>query len=599
MVYATFVVALVFVPVLTLTGLQGKFFAPLALAYIIAILASLLVALTLTPALAFLLFGRGVREAKESKLQLWLKRLYLAALGRIMKAPALVIGVVVLACVAAALKLPGMGKEFLPEFREGHFVLQVSATPGTSLTEMLRIGRQVSDELFKDKRIATVEMQVGRAAQGEDTFSPHRSEFHVELKPGTPGKEQERLMSEIRELLNNIPGIHSEVLTFLGDRISESISGETAAVVVNVFGDDLEALDKTAAEIGKVMEKVPAAKDVLLKSPPGGPRLAVKLRPDRLTQFGFRPVEVLEAVQTAFQGTVVAQSFRGSQVADVTVVLAGVEQAEPETVGGLLLRNAAGLRMPLRELADVFPTTGRALISHEGARRRQTVTCNVASRDTDPQGRDVASFVVDAKQQVAAKVKLPRGVYVEFTGAAQAQAAAQSQILLHASIAGIGILLLLSVVFKNVRNLLLVLANVPFALVGGALFVVLAGLFDAEAGALNIGSLVGFVTLFGITMRNSIMMISHYEHLVAEEGMTWGLDCALRGASERLIPILMTALVTGLGLLPLAIHSGEVGAEIEGPMAIVILGGLITSTALNLLVLPTLALRFGRFQKEG
>lgn len=596
-VFATFVVALVFVPVLTLTGLQGKFFAPLALAYIIAIMASLGVALTLTPALAFLMFGHGVREAKEPRLQAWLKRVYLAVLARIAKSPNLVIFAVVLVCVGAALKLPGLGKEFLPEFREGHLVLQVSAAPGTSLAEMLRIGKQISEELRKDGHIATVEQQAGRAEAGEDTWSPHRSEFHVELKPGTPGEEQEHLMMEIRELLGKYPGLQFEVLTFLGDRISESISGETAQVVVNVFGDDFEVLDAKAGEVKKLLEKLPAAKDVQMKTPPGGPRLVVKLQPERLTQYGFRPVDVLEAVQTAFQGTVVAQTFRGSQVHDVAVILDAAARREPEAIGDLLLRNPQGLRIPLHELATIYPATGRPGISHEGARRRQTVTCNVASLDMDPHGRDVASFVEDAKHQIAEHIKFPRGVYPEYGGAAEAQAAAQQQILLHSGIACVGILLLLSVVFKNVRNLLLVLANVPFALVGGALLVVLAGMFDADAGALNIGSLVGFVTLFGITMRNSIMMISHYEHLVTAEGMTWGLDCALRGASERLIPILMTALVTGLGLLPLAINSGEAGAEIEGPMAIVILGGLITSTALNLLVLPTLALKFGRFTK--
>ena len=589
-VFATFVVALVFVPVLTLTGLQGKFFAPLALAYIIAILASLLVALTLTPALAFVMFGKGVRETKEPKLQVWLKRLYCGALGRIAKAPGVVIVLVVIVCAAAAFKLPGLGKEFLPEFREGHLAIHVSAAPGTSIAEMLRIGNLLTAEMLADKRIATVEQQIGRAAAGEDTWSPHRSEFHVEMQPHTPGEEQEQLMRDLRERLAKHPGIQFEVLTFLGDRISESISGETAAVVVNVFGEDLEAIDKTAAAVAKVLEKVSGAKDVQLKSPPGGPRLAVKLRPERLTQYGFRPVEVLEGVQAAYQGVIVAQSYRGNQVADIAVILAGAAQTEPEQISGLLLRNAAGLRLPLRELADVYPTTGRALISHEGARRRQTVTCNT-------EGRDVASFVEDAKKQVGEKVKFPRGVYRQFAGEAEAREKAQQQILLHAGIAAAGILLLLSVVFKSVRNLLLVLANVPFALVGGALFVVLAGMFDADAGHLNIGSLVGFVTLFGITMRNSIMMISHYEHLVAEEGMAWGLECALRGASERLVPILMTALVTGLGLLPLALHSGEAGAEIEGPMAIVILGGLLTSTALNLLVLPTLALKFGRFER--
>jgi Cu/Ag efflux pump CusA len=259
----------------------------------------------------------------------------------------------------------------------------------------------------------------------------------------------------------------------------------------------------------------------------------------------------------------------------------------PETIGNLLLRSVQGLRLPLRELADIYPTSGRHSILHDGARRRQTVTCNV-------DGRDVSSFVADARKAVASKVTFPGGVYAAFTGAAQAHEQARRQLLLHSGIAAVGILMLLSIVFGNWRNLLLVLANVPFALVGGVLAVYITGLFGESPG-LSIGALVGFVTLFGITTRNSIMMISHFEHLIEHEGMTWGLDTAIRGASERLIPILMTALVTALGLLPLAIGSGEAGRELEGPMAVVILGGLITSTILNLLVLPTLALRFGRF----
>jgi Cu/Ag efflux pump CusA len=254
-----------------------------------------------------------------------------------------------------------------------------------------------------------------------------------------------------------------------------------------------------------------------------------------------------------------------------------------------MMASPQGTRIPLRELADIYPTSGRHSIMHEGARRRQTVTCAAS-------GRDTTSFVAEAKRQMAAKVSFPSGTYAVFSGAAQAQAEAQRQLLLHSGIAAVGILLLLAIAFGNGRNLLLVLANVPFALVGGVLAVWLTSVLSgSDEGALTIGSLVGFVTLFGITTRNSIMMISHFEHLVNEEGMTWGLDAAIRGASERLIPILMTAGVTALGLLPLALGTGEAGREIEGPMAIVILGGLVTSTALNLFVLPSLALRYGKF----
>jgi Cu/Ag efflux pump CusA len=275
----------------------------------------------------------------------------------------------------------------------------------------------------------------------------------------------------------------------------------------------------------------------------------------------------------------------------VTVILDEVDRREPESVGALMLKNAAGLSLPLKELAEVYLTTGRYSIMHDGARRRQVVTCS-------PEDRDVTSFVAEAKKQIAAKVNFPKGVYAIFTGAAEATAKAQRQLLLNSVIAAVGILLLLFVVTGNWHNLMLILANVPFALVGGVLAVFLTGLFgDPGEGGLTIGSLVGFVTLFGITTRNSIMMISHFEHLVRVEGRAWGVETAIRGASERLIPILMTALVTAIGLLPLAIGSGEAGREIEGPMAIVILGGLITSTVLNLLVLPTLALRYGRFAK--
>ncbi len=586
-VFATFIVALVFLPVLTLTGLQGSFFAPLASSYILAIMASLLVALTLTPALAYLFFDKGASHTDEPRLQRWLKSGYGRALGFVTRWPRAIMVIVFVICVGALTRLPH-GGEFLPEFREGHFVLQVFTAPGTSLPEMLRIGTKISNELLADtNHIATVEQQVGRAELGEDPWGSHRSEFHVDLKPMS-GEEEEKMADEIRDILKKFPGIQFEVLTFLGDRIGETISGETAPVVVNIFGDDLDVLDAKAREVVALLKTVQGNADVQLKSPPGAPRIAVRLRPDRMTQFGFRPVEVLEAIQTSYQGEDVAQTHLANQAADVAVILDAQSRQDPEAIGSLLLRSPQGALMPLRELAEIYPTSGRFSIMHEGARRRQTVTCSTS-------GRDVSSFVADAKKQVDEKVNFPAGTYAIFSGAAQAKDKAQRELLIHSAIAAVGILLLLSIVFHNFRNLLLLLVNVPFALVGGVLAVWLSNVLAPGESALTIGSLVGFVTLFGITMRNSIMMISHFEHLVQEEGMTWGLEAAMRGASERVMPILMTATVTALGLLPLAIGSGEAGREIEGPMAIVILGGLITSTLLNLLVLPTLALRFGRF----
>ncbi len=495
--------------------------------------------------------------------------------------------IVVVMCVGAIGMAWRFGEEFLPEFREGHFVVGVTAAPGTGLPEMMRLGRRLCADLLEKVRIDgqpvidTVEQQAGRAELGEDPWGPHRCELHIELKPDVPGEDQARVQQQIRDLLGQYPGISYEVLTFLGDRIGETLTGETAPVVVNIFGDDLDALDQQARLIASVVSDIRGAEDVRVASPPHTPQVLVSLRTDRLQDHGFQPVEVLTAIQTAYQGIPVSQIFDGNKVFDVVVILRPELRQDPEAVGELLLCNRYGQYVALRELADVNCRTGRNMILHDGARRRQAVTASAA-------GRDVGGFAEEVRERVS-QLRMPSGTYVAFGGAAEAGAAARTEIYLHSGLVGLGVLLLLASVFRNAPNLLLVLANLPFAFVGGVAAVFLT------SGTLSIGSIVGFVTLFGITMRNSVMMISHFEHLITQEGRSWNLDTVLRGASERLVPILMTALVTALGLLPIALGSGEVGREIEGPMAVVILGGLVTSTLLNLLVLPVLAARHGRF----
>lgn len=580
-VYATFLVIFVFVPVLTMSGLQGKLFAPLAWAYILAVLASLGVALTVTPAMAMLMLPQQASKAHEPLLIKWFKAGYRGLLHGVVGQPFAAIVPVVLLCAWAVWLARGLGGEFLPEFREGHFVTHMNAIPGTSLAESRRLGKQVADALLKTDHVLTVPQQIGRAELGEDPWGPHRSEFHINITPNL-GSGEDEVRAAIRNVFEQIPGITSDLTTFLGDRIGETISGETAAVVVSIFGDDLDALDQKADAVRGVLASIPGAVDVQIVAPPGTPQTRIQLRHDRLTQLGFRAVDVLGAIQTAFQGTTVAQTFENGRVFNVVVVLDEAHRREPETIGELLLTNAAGTRVPLAELADIYGTQGRAMLLHDGARRRQAVTCNV-------EGRDVASFVADAQAAVAHHVSFAAGTYPVFGGEAEARAEAQQELLLHSGLASIGIILLLTIVMRNLPNVLLVLMNLPFALVGGVVAVYLTG------GSISIGGLVGFVTLFGITTRNSIMLMSHYEHLVASEGQTWGTATAIRGASERLVPILMTALVTGLGLLPIAVGANAAGREIEGPMAVVILGGLTTSTLLNLLVLPTLALRWGKF----
>ncbi len=288
-VYATLVVALVFVPVLTMSGLQGRFFAPLGYAFILANLASLFVALTVTPALCFALLARGKPHDEPAYLRR-LKSWHRAWLTKISGYPKAMMVVVFLAFIAALATLPFFGAEFLPDFREGHFVVSVTMAPGTSLPEMNRLGRLISAELLKNPNIQSVSEQIGRAEGGEDTWGTHRGELHIELKPQS--EDQAKVQAEIRDALAKFPGVETEVLTFLGDRIGETISGETAQVVVNIFGDDLDVLDQKANEVAQVLNTVPGAADVQVAAPPGAPRVMIQLRADRLTQLGFRPVEV-------------------------------------------------------------------------------------------------------------------------------------------------------------------------------------------------------------------------------------------------------------------------------------------------------------------
>lgn len=581
-VYASFAVILVFFPVLTLSGLAGRIFSPLGLAYIWAILASLAVALTVTPALCFLLLARGDPPPADPFAVRWLKRGYARALAGVERAPRLVLVGVVLVIVAGASTLPYLEGEFLPELRENHYIVHVWQVPGTSLDQSMRVGRLITQALLKLPYVRTVAQRAGRAEAYEDTWGTHYSEMEVDLKP-LQGDRSERAEAAIRKVLAGFPGVSSSMETFLSERIEETLSGYTAGIAVNVFGDNLDAIDAEASAINAVLRKVPGAADVQLQSPPGAPQVVVRLRPASVARWGLDPADVLDAVRTAYGGDVVGQVFDGNRVFDVAVILDPTDRDRVAQIGDLPLRGPDGNYVPLRDLADIRESSGRYMIQHEGARRVATVTCDV-------RGRDLASFAADAQRRVSRLRPVP-GTYVEFSGIAAAEAQSHRDLIVHSLFAGFGIVLLLAIVMRNYRNLLLVLANLPFALVGGVFAAALTG------GILSLGSLVGFVTLFGITLRNSIMLISHYEHLVESEGVSWGLEAAMRGASERLAPILMTALVTGLGLLPLALGSGDPGREIEGPMAIVILGGLVTSTVLNLVVLPALALRYGRFEK--
>jgi CzcA family heavy metal efflux pump len=597
-VYATIIVVMVFLPLLTLSGVAGKLFAPLGYAYISAIIASLVVALTLTPALCYLLFSKGELDSQDPPLMVWMKKHYVAALTSIEQHYMTVISMVALVIALGIGVLPLFKSQFIPSLHEGHYIMHMTAVPGTSAQESLRIGKKVAKVVSGIKGIKSVTQWVGRAPNAADTFGTHYSEFEVELMPSS-GPEQDQILDRIREELagetvdddgdgiaeTGFIGVDFAINTFLTERIEETISGYTAAMVINVHGQDLDTLDHDARRIASLLSNIKGASEVQIQSPPGTPELAIRLRPERLAAFGLQSLDVLENIQAAYEGVQAAQIYQNNQIISVNVLFNQVVRDDLREIGALPLKNPDGKIVYLRDVADISQENGRSKILHAGAKRIQTITCNIEDRDLN-------SFTKELKQRMNTDIALSIGNFITYTGEAEANAQSREDLIVHSILAGVGIFLMLYIAFGRLRNLLLTFANLPFALIGG----VVAAMFTG--GWISLGSLVGFVTLFGITLRNSIMMVSHYQHLIDEENCVWGLETCIRGASERLPSILMTALVTALGLLPLALGSDQPGREIEGPMATIIVGGLITSTLLNLLILPTIMLHFGRFEKE-
>ncbi|MBK8309282.1 MAG: efflux RND transporter permease subunit [Gammaproteobacteria bacterium] len=572
---ATSILALTIAPVLLLHGIQGAFFTPLALSFLLSILASLAIAMTVTPALASLLLRRHAPHT-EPRFLGWLKHQHRRMLGAILAHPRQALLSVILAGIASSAIFATFGAELLPAFRERHYVLQLSGPPGTSLAAMQRVGASLIDSLLHIEGIASAEQQTGRAEQGEDTWPPNRSELHVELA-AVDGTAEERILVQIRELLDRYPGYQTEALTFLGDRIGESLSGETAAVAISIFGPDLDQLDRVAARLQSVVQAFPDATDVQIKAQPGAPLLRIALDPVRMAQYGVGTTIAYDSIAAAFGGATIAQITHGERMVNVAIGLDGAQAVQPESAAQLLIRGEAGRMLRLGDIATIDMSRGRTSVQHDGGRRRQVVTANPATAD-------VAGFVSALKARIAGQLQLPAEVYLEFGGTAEGQSAASRELLFNSGIALISILIVLSLAFGGWRAAALVLAGAPFAAIGGSVAVLLGG------GVITLGALVGFVTLFGITARNAILLIAHTEQLAFAEGFGWNRETSLRATTERVTPILMTAIIAGLALAPLALGSGEAGREVQGPMAQVIVGGLVSSTLLSLLILPALVL---------
>jgi CzcA family heavy metal efflux pump len=577
-IYATIVVIAVFLPELFASSVQGHFVGPLALAFILAVTASLLVAMTATPALcALLLRDRDVRA--ESAWLARLKRWQSRQIGLAVRHFVPIAFSLAALIVAAAAALPFLGGTFMPDFKEGHFVVQASSSiPGTSLQEMLAAGKRLSADILALPYVQSVEQQIGHAELSEDTWGPHRSEFHIELKPDAP-VNQSTAQEELRAIVEKYPGLQSEVVTFLGDRISESLSGETAQVSIKVFGDDLDSLDKTGAAVAAALGKVSGIVDLRFAQQSKTPVVAIDLSPPALSAAGLSQEQALDAIEMAYAGAIVGQTFSGTRTVNAVVILPESLRRKPELLGRLMLSGSLGA-VPLAQVARIHSAQDRFSIQHDGGQRRVSVNFNV-------EGRALQDVETEARATIAKSVSLPRGVYLQFTGAAEAARQTQTELAMYSALALVVIVMILFMAFHWRSNTWLVMANLPFSLIGSVAAIAISGI------GLSLGAVVGLVTVFGVSARNAILLLAHYEHLVEREGNAWNMELLVRGANERLIPILMTAAVTALGLAPLAFGINSPGQEIEGPMAITVLGGLVSSTLLNLLLLPAMAQRFG------
>ncbi len=571
--YATAAVAVAFLPILMMSGLQGAFFRPLSISFLLAVGLSLLVAMSATPALCALVMARHQPKPEAAFLH-HLKRRQLRAIAWLNDRPRTLAAIVLASGIAGIVVLPLLGARLLPDFRENYLIAHASLRPGISLAETTRIGQRISQALIAIPGVKSVAEQIGRAENGQDPDAPNKSEFEVQIDP-RQGRNASEIDAAIRRVFNDYPNQLVEIYSVLAERIGETLSGESASFSISVIGSDLETDDLVGAQIVAVLQGLPDSGNVRLMVPPREAELHLELMPLQLGLYGLQAADVLQTVNAAYHGSIAAELNQADRSVPVVVRIAHAG-ADPQAVGALLLRGRDGALVPLSAVAKIDMILARSLIDHEDGLRRQIV---VAS----PGSADQVGYADKARRAIAAGVQLPPGVFLRYGGAAQAQSAAKDELLLHSAAAFVLIVLFLALAFGDARHVLLVLISLPSTLIGGVAAVALTG------GTLTLGAMVGFVALFGMAARNTILLISHYDHLVQVEAQPWNLDTATRGAEERLTPVLLTALLTGLALLPVALQLHQPGHEIEGPMAVVILGGLVSSTLVSLLLIPPLA----------
>ena len=570
-VYATLAVIVALLPILALGGTQGALLAPLAAAIIAASLASLVVAAVVTPALC-LLFLQHIKPSSEPGLLHRLKDTHGAWLSRLGAKPwpIVIVGLALAVLALACLFL--FHAELLPQVHDDHLVAQINAPPGTSIAAMDDMGARVASTLTPLNGVQSISERIGRDPTGNDGWGPERAVFDLELTPGLGAGDQRRLAAQVLDRIRRYPGLNPSVQS----RFDAVQGGQeaNAPVQVSVYGQDLDALDTAADQIAAVLKTLPGARGVRVQNEARAPVVRVDINLQRLALYGLSSADVLDTVQAAFAGERVAQIYEDGRAVDLAVAAQTSLRRDPEAVGDLLLRSTSteAISVPLKSVANIYLTDDRAVIAHDGGLRRQVVIAAPG---------DPARFVEAARRAIAAKVTLPPGAFVEYADASQGAAAARNQLLINYALAIFGIVALLAVAFDG-RTGALILASTLFAFIGAVVAVALLG------GVMSVGAIVGFIALFGLSMRGAILLFGELEDLVLTHQAQWSLQTVVLATRERVTPLLMTPLLVALGLAPQALQAGQAGREILGPMAIVILGGLVTGTLGSLIVLPAM-----------
>ncbi len=580
-IYAVLIDVTVLLPVFFLQGVSGAFFQPLVVSYALALLASMVVALTVTPALCLILLHNVPIERHESPLLRWLHRGYAIVLARIIRTPRPAFITVCALVLLGLSALPFLGESLFPTFKERNFLIHWVAKPGTSADEVVRITTQVSRELRAIPGVHSFGSHIGRAVQGEEVSGMNFAENWISIDPAV---DYDSTVAAIDKVINGYPGLYHDRRTYLNERIDEVLVGSTDDMVIRIFGPDLNVLHTKAEEVRQTLSNVKGAIEVHTDFQVDVPHIQVMVDLAKAQRYGLKPGDVRRAAGVFVSGNEVSDIHRDGKVYDVMVWGTPDTRASLTSIRNLLIDTPNGGQVRLGDVATVQILPTPNLIDREENSRRIDVSLNVS-------GRDLGAVANDVKQRLQ-RVNFPLGYHAEMLGVYAERQSAQSSLLGIGIAAALGVLLLLQIAFGSWRLAFLAFFTLPSALVGGVLAAFATG------GIISLGSLVGFFTVFGIAARNGIMQINHYQHLEWQEGEPFGPGLVLRGAQERLAPILMTALAAGLALVPLVISGDIPGHEIEHPMAIVILGGLVTSTVLNLFIVPSLYLRFGKSKEK-